>query len=221
MKILALEFSPPDRTAAVVVDGQVRGFGVDREPRSSVAFALVAQVLSEAGLSAAEMDCLAVGLGPGSFAGTRMAIAMAQGWQLARGTKILGVSSADAIARLAQREGIFGTVSIVFDAQRNEAFAARYTVNAEEVNALETVSLLTPEIQRRRREDGEIFLKADGGPWSEAGARTLFSDARVIGNIASRRNDFVPGSALEPVYLRKAEFLKAPSPRFAFPEAGQ
>jgi tRNA threonylcarbamoyl adenosine modification protein YeaZ len=218
MKILALEFSPPERTVAVVVDGEVRGFGVDGEPRSSVAFALMAQVLSDAGLNAADIDCVAVGLGPGSFAGTRMAIAIAQGWQLARGTKLLGVSSAEAIARLAQRQGILGTVNIVFDAQRNEAFAARYVVRADELSAVDSIALLTPEIQARRREAGEIFLKADGGPWSQAGARTLFSEARMVGQMAELRNDFVPGAELEPVYLRKAEFLKAPSPRFPVSE---
>jgi hypothetical protein len=82
---------------------------------------------------------------------------------------------------------------------------------------VDSVALLTPEIQTRRREAGEIFLKADGGPWSEAGALTLFSEARMIGQMAELRNDFVAGAELEPVYLRKAEFLKAPSPRFPIP----
>jgi len=63
---------------------------------------------------------IAVGLGPGSYTGVRAAIALAQGWQLAREIKLLGVSSVEAIAVQAQAEKIFGRVNVVMDAQRNE-----------------------------------------------------------------------------------------------------
>ena len=50
---------------------------------------------------------------------------MAQGWQLARGVKLLGVSSAECLAAQAQAEKIFGRVNVVIDAQRNEFYLAR------------------------------------------------------------------------------------------------
>ena len=44
------------------------------------------------------IEAIAVGLGPGSYTGIRAAIALAQGWQLAREVKTLGVSSVAAMA---------------------------------------------------------------------------------------------------------------------------
>ena len=72
---------------------------------------------------------IAVGLGPGSYTGIRAAIAMAQGWQLARGVKLLGVSSAEALAAQAQAENIFGRVNLVIDAQRGEFYLATWEIS--------------------------------------------------------------------------------------------
>lgn len=215
MKILALEFSPPERSIAVVINGEVRGFAIDRAPKDIPAFALISRVLKEAELRPADVECLAIGLGPGSYAGTRMAIAIAQGWELGRALKLIGLQSSEAIARLARRSGVLGAVNIVFDAQRNEAHAIRYFIELEQVRVLDSFRLLTPEVEAERREAGEIFVKGDRGPWGDANHATLFSDARVIGTMAEQRNDFLPGHALEPVYLRKAEFIKAPPARFS------
>src|SRR5207249_11930332 len=95
MKILALEFSSAQRSVALVVDGQVRGRAQETGTRESRALSLIESALSAAGLERETVDCLAVGLGPGSYGGIRSAIALAQGWQLARGTKTLGISSGE------------------------------------------------------------------------------------------------------------------------------
>ena len=47
------------------------------------AFGLVEDALRQAQLDRAQIECLAIGLGPGSYNGMRLAIAVAQGWQLA------------------------------------------------------------------------------------------------------------------------------------------
>ena len=62
------------------------------------ALAMVAAALREAGLEREQIECLAIGLGPGSYAGVRAAISLAQGWQLALGVKLLGVRSVEAVA---------------------------------------------------------------------------------------------------------------------------
>jgi tRNA threonylcarbamoyl adenosine modification protein YeaZ len=219
MKILALEFSPPERSVAVIVDGMVRGFVADDEPQGHRAFALISQALQQAGLEPASIECIAVGVGPGSYAGTRMAIGIAQGWQLGRDVKIMGVQSADALAREAQRSGVFGTVNFVFDAQRNEAYAIRYHIGPTEIRVLDGFQVLDHQEEARRRADGEALVKADAGPWGGPGDRRLLSYARAIGELASARADFIPGYQIEPVYLRKADFVKAPLPKFMFPEA--
>ena len=57
---------------------------------------------------------------------------------------------------------------------------------------------------------GETVIGPDSAEWS-AGARTLFPDAAVLGQVAGRRNDFLPAEKLEPIYLREIAFVKAPA----------
>ena len=49
-----------------------------------------------------EIDCLAIGIGPGSYTGIRAAISIAQAWQLARSVNLLSISSVDCLAAAAQ-----------------------------------------------------------------------------------------------------------------------
>ena len=225
MKILALEFSSPERGIAVLVDQEVRGFAVDRTERGARCFEFITRALAEARLSASDIECVAVGLGPGSFGGIRTAIAIAQGWQIARGVKLLGVSSANSIARritsrdeMHMRRAVVpfrGVANIVCDAQRGEVFAARYQLGANAPQALGGFELLSPGEEERRRAAGEIFFKADQGPWRLGHELVLTADARVVGEMATGRTDFVSGDQLEPIYLRRAEFVKAPAPKFS------
>src|SRR6059036_3923993 len=119
MKILALEFSSSRRSVAVLTASGKSAAASSNEPqRSTRALALITQALAKASLNRTEIDCIAVGLGPGSYTGIRVAISIAQGWQLATGVKLLGISSADAIAERARLDGLTGQVTCVIDATR-------------------------------------------------------------------------------------------------------
>src|SRR5438034_5638604 len=130
MKILALEFSTDQRSVAVVEDDQVRGRARETGTRERRALGLVESALREAGLEREQVECLALGLGPGSYSGIRSAIALAQGWQLARGTKLIGISSVESLAAQVESEKIHGQISVIIDAQRNEFYLARYEMSA-------------------------------------------------------------------------------------------
>ena len=52
---------------------------------------MIESALAEAKIEREQIEVIAVGLGPGSYTGIRAAISVAQGWQLARGVKLLGV----------------------------------------------------------------------------------------------------------------------------------
>ena len=212
MKILALEFSTAQRSVAVVVDGQVRGRTQEIGTRENRALSLIEAALGAAGLDRENVDCLAVGLGPGSYNGIRSAIALAQGWQLARGTQILGISSVESIAAQAQVGNIHGQVYIVIDAQRNEFYLARYEVSASGCREVAPLRLAGREEVLALVREGETTLGPEvTSEWSAA--RQIFPDAAMVGQMASRRGDFVPGERLEPIYLREPRFVKAPPPR--------
>ena len=217
MKILALEFSSPQRSVAVVHGGADAGLrclgeAIETGTRSTKALGLVEEALRQAQVEREQIGCLAVGLGPGSYTGIRLAIALAQGWQLARPVQLLGVSSAECLAAQAQAEGIFGRVEIVIDAQRNEFYLAGYDLSAESRREIEPLRLVTAAEVRARQEAGGMIVGPEVSKWFPDG-RVLFPRAATLGELARGRTDFVAGEKLEPIYLRETRFVKAPPPR--------
>ena len=71
------------------------------------------------------------------------------------------------------------------------------------------------EVQQIER-FGQILIGPGVTKWF-SGVRTIFPSAAVLGQIGLRRNDFVPGEKLEPIYLRETTFVKAPPPRIVPP----
>lgn len=213
MTILALEFSSPLRGVAVAVDGVVRAEVAEQGGRETHAFQLIERVLREAGLAREEVEGIAVGTGPGSYAGIRIAIAIAQGWGLARGVKLMGISSADGVAAqvtgLAQGEKF----SIVIDAQRGEFFAARYHCTAVGPRLIRPFQLMAESDWSR---PGETIFRPDmTAPDGRAGL-PLPPSASALARLAAARGEHSNDSVLEPIYLRPAAFIKAPPSRFAF-----
>jgi tRNA threonylcarbamoyladenosine biosynthesis protein TsaB len=226
MTILALEFSSPQRSVAValgVTPDAARGDArsprkiceaVETGGRNTAAFAMIEKVLTEAKIEREEIEMIAVGLGPGSYTGIRAAIAMAQGWQLARGIKLLGVSSVEAIAAQAQAEKIFGRVNVAIDAQRNEFYLAGYEISEKGWEEIEPLKIVTLAEIQSRADANEILTGPEVAKWFPNG-RVIFPRAATLAQLAAGRNDFMAGEGLEPVYLREANFVKVTPGRMA------
>jgi tRNA threonylcarbamoyladenosine biosynthesis protein TsaB len=212
MTILALEFSAPQRSVAVLrTDGAIFE-AVETGGRGTNAFGMIGQALAEAKIEREQIDVLAVGLGPGSYTGIRAAISLAQGWQLARGVKLLGVSSAEAVAAQARTEKIHGLVNVVIDAQRNEFYLATCEITPDGWREIAPLKILTKAEIELRLAGGEILIGPEVTKWFPSG-HVIFPRAASLAELASRRNDFVPGEKLEPIYLRETSFVKAPPAR--------
>jgi tRNA threonylcarbamoyl adenosine modification protein YeaZ len=217
MKILALEFSSPQRSVAVVqTSGGAGSVSVSEAVETGAGFTktfgLVEQVLQEARLEREQIECLAIGLGPGSYTGIRGAIAVAQGWQLARGVKLLGISSAECVAAQAQAEGIRGRIQVVIDAQRQEFYLAGYELGQEARREIEPLRLAALAAAQQLAAGGETMAGPEVGRWFAEG-RVIFPRAGTLGRLALGRTDFTAGEKLEPIYLRETKFVKAPPPR--------
>ena len=211
MRILALEFSTAVRSVALVEEGRV----ICREqegPHSAGPAHLIRTVLSQAGKQVEDVGCLAIGLGPGSYTGIRVAIALAQGWELARDVKLLGIGSMECLVWRVWLEGGQGEVVAVVDAQRGDYYAARFRVTAGGVEPVEDLAIVTPEAISRWVDTCAMLVGPDLGdaPWP---VRDLAPEAGMLGVLAWERKDFVSGHQLEPIYLRRAQFVKAPPPR--------
>lgn len=121
MRILAIDTALGLCSAAVVEDGLARA--VLSEPMSKGHQERLAPMVREAmagsGLAFADMDRIAVTVGPGSFTGLRVGIAFAKGLGLALGRPVVGVETLQAIAASAPREG---RGAALVDARRGQAY---------------------------------------------------------------------------------------------------
>jgi tRNA threonylcarbamoyl adenosine modification protein YeaZ len=216
MKILALEFSSAQRSVAILhqaLDGRMLSASeaVETGGRETKAFGMIQRVLAEAGVEREQIECLAVGLGPGSYTGIRSAIAIAQGWQLASPVKLLGIGSDEVLAAQAQKDGLEGRINILIDAQRKEFYLTSFEISQKRCERREPLHLASAEEVRIRHQTGQIIV----GPevlYFE-GARLMFPSASTLATLASNRSDFVAGQEMRPIYLRQTNFIKAPPAR--------
>jgi tRNA threonylcarbamoyladenosine biosynthesis protein TsaB len=116
----------------------------------------VAEVMSRAGVGWADLDAIAVGVGPGTFTGLRIGIATARGLAGASSLPLRPVSSLAALAA-----GIDGRLRLpLIDARRGEVFGALY--DGEE-RLLPPFALAPAELARRLRDEGFTPLAAGDG----------------------------------------------------------
>lgn len=214
MKILALDFSSPQRNVAVLNDGnsadhQVIDASTGRDMKP---FALIESAMRQAKLEREDIECIAVGIGPGSYTGIRVAISLAQGWQLATGVKLLGISSVECIAAQAVADGVSGKFCVAIDALRGEFYLASYEASGGMTKECSPLKLATLAEVEDRIKSGELSVGPETTKWFPSG-RVVFPSAATLAKLARLRMDFVSGERLEPIYLRETTFVKAPPAR--------
>ena len=192
MKILALELST-SRGNLAWLDGNIEFTGEwpnDRK-NSAAFFENLQRVRNKFG--APEMIC--VGLGPGSYAGTRIAISGAIGIQLSCDARLIGYPSICAIQCDAQEYCVIG------DARRKSFFFARILKN----EVLEGPTLFSELELKARLESLDAATPVFSSELLPQFQRPLisFPSALLLARLAkeSRRSFRLP--PLEPIYLRE------------------
>lgn len=205
--------SPADSAPPALVPQQLLAEVIQASSRQTMEpLGMIDAALRQAGVEREEIECLAVGQGPGSYTGIRAAIALAQGWQLARGVRLLGVSSAEAIAAEAAAAGLTGPVHVVVDAQRGEFYLATWEVAGGSHREIRPLALASGDAVRERAASGGTIIGPDVAKWFREG-QAVFPRAARVGGLAAARTDHIPGEQLEPIYLREVSFVKAPPAR--------
>lgn len=212
MKTLAIEFSSDWRGVALAEGNHVIGSAFETVGRETHPFALITRALAQAGWSRAEIQRVVVGLGPGSYNGIRTAIAVAQGWQLARGTELGGLSSVAALAEELRGQGVTGSVELAVDAQRGEFYLAGYKLRSDGIEQVSSLRIVArSEVESAVAAGRQVC--GPGGEGLPSGAREVFPTASALARLAVECFAACAAEALEPIYLRETNFLKAPSPR--------
>ena len=122
---LGLGLLDADRSAVTVVaSAEVEA----RRASNTQLVPRIDRLCAEAGAARDEIACVAVGRGPGSFTGVRIALATAKGIASALGVALVGVSSLDAVAWGLWDAGLRGTGAVVADAMRREVYPVRFSL---------------------------------------------------------------------------------------------
>ncbi len=215
MAILALEFSTQRRSVAVLArdaGGQERiGRASEDISRTTPAFSLIERALAEAAVAREAVGRIAVGLGPGSYTGIRTAIAIAQGWQLARGVSLVGYESVRCLAVQLHAAGDRGRCHLVVDAQRREFYCATYELLADGPREQEPLRLVSAAEVAALLDQGETVVGPDVAA-ALRGAREAWPEAITAARMHCKSDAVAPGERLAPIYLREVSFLKVSPP---------
>lgn len=222
MKIMALETSAKAVSVAVVEDGAVLAAAYQniRLTHSVTLMPLMDGMLHNAGLTAADMDLIAVAAGPGSFTGLRIGVSAAKGLAWALDLPCCGVSTLEAMAENARM--FEGTVICAMDARRQQIYNAVFDCRGgvltrrceDRAVALET---LADELKNDTQPkivvgDGaklcDIYLNAQGISCRMAPPDSRYQKAAGVALAAERlvqEGQTVTAQTLRPVYLRLSQ----------------
>ena len=157
-------------------------------------------VLERALQAAPRVDCVAVGLGPGSYAGVRIAISAATGYAVATGARLIGIPS---IVTLDP-----GDYVALGDARRESYYFA--VVRGGECTdgpLLIPTAELPERLEWARAQGLPVFASEDLAEAPDAVVR--FPCAERLGHLAIADRAVVARDALEPIYLRDPHITQA------------
>ena len=181
----------------------------------------IAWVCTHGALELADVDAVAVDVGPGLFTGLRVGVATAKALAFALGRPAVGVTSLEVLAQAAAPSRGSVLVVPVVDARRAEVFAARLRGSkgsltweapparrtpaalAAELTALDEPYVLTGNGALRYRAELDVSPHAD---W--AGEDQAFPRPDALASVAlaaARGGATVDAVTLAPLYLRDAD----------------
>jgi len=226
IKILALDTSSRRGSVALLcgsapADVQVCAYqrhDVENEHAERM-LSLLDRALSDAAWSKTDIDKIVVGVGPGSFTGVRIGIAVAQGLMLGLGVPGVGVGSMAALAAGWPASDARARV-VVRHARRGEYFVSVHSASGDELCAPHAIAQLGAEEYVRAL----LEKNSSWGPWVVVGTQlpelpcvwsdeTQEPDARPLGRLGM---SLAPEAhPVEPHYVRGPNLVRPnlpPSP---------
>jgi tRNA threonylcarbamoyl adenosine modification protein YeaZ len=198
--VLALDTSQ-GTSVAVLVDGKVVAESADPNPmrHAENIGTLIASCIEQAGVSAAEVTDVAVGIGPGPFTGLRVGIAAAKMFAAGSKAKLHGVGSLDAIA---YNLSLTEPTLVIADARRSEVYFGLY--QGKSPNGVPK-ALLVPGVSKQAELEARLQAQAQ--------AYELVSEpvaAASVGLLALAQ--LLEGHAAGPI---QANYLREPDATYA------
>jgi len=208
MTLLAIDTALEACSVAVVVDRRqpvVISEMVGRGHAERL-FDMIDSAMDQAEMDFADLDRIAVTIGPGSFTGLRVGIAAARGIALVVGCPVVGIGTLDVHA--ASARALAGDVAVVavLDARRGEVYRQRFAAGGAACGA---PAVGPPESVLAEVVDGDVLAGAGAdivaaalplGRTVSIVHRRSVPDIRVLAEMAELAA--APSVAPRPLYLR-------------------
>lgn len=209
---LILETSTPEASVCLVrADGTMeeRLFRSDRSHNAAL-FAPLQELLAGAG----EIARVLVGSGPGSYSGTRVGIAAAQGIAIAMGCPAVAVPSVLAVEPIAAGHACLA----VGDARRGSYWSSRIDGAGSVEPLLETLDEWQATLARAQAEGRHLFSFEDPSRWplpDGVEVATVLPSARLLWSAWNTADDTTRSTwqsqIPQPIYLKPPHITKAKS----------
>jgi len=139
--ILAFDTSAAHCAAALLSNGDIiTRVELMTKGQGERLMVLLGEVLADAGTTWADLDAIAVGIGPGNFTGIRISVSAARGLALGLDVPAIGVSGFDAVAH-----GLSRPVTAHLPAPRDQRYAQDFTQTDTGTPRLEIGVATAPE----------------------------------------------------------------------------
>ena len=196
----AIDTSATDGSVALLGDGALlfeERFTADRSHSASL-FVTLEKVRALVD----HVDCIAIGLGPGSYAGVRISIAAALGLRFALGAKLVGIPSVAALDTLTRDYIAIG------DARRESFYFSRI----EQGVCVEGPLLATEtELAERLAAAGALPVYATASVPQFPNTQIALPSATLLAQLAAAGRGIVATDDLEPIYLREPHITQPKS----------
>lgn len=199
MKGLCLNTS--DSLAEIcLIDGKIEDYTLVSAPHSEKLMPAVDCIMDKHSLSVADFDCLGVVVGPGSFTGVRIGVAVLKAMCVVNtNAKIVSITSFDLVA---QNVSAFDFL-VVLDSGNEDRFVARYKKN----EIVEILAMKDDEINKYASQNS-ISVYANVVQQNKlTGVNAEFVEVKQeslsqIFQSKYAKNEFCPLNVLKPVYVK-------------------
>jgi tRNA threonylcarbamoyladenosine biosynthesis protein TsaB len=226
MKLLAMDAASAACSVALFADGDVvaaREKAMDRGHAEALV-PMVAAVLEDARAACpggfADLDAVAVTVGPGAFTGVRIGLATAAAMAAAAGIPVIGLTTLEVVAAAPPVDGPPRLVAL--DSKRSDVYAQLFGGPAD--GPLAAPRAILPDAIPALLPAGPLALAGDGAAPVAAALRAAgrpFTalpgpgrpEARVLARLAAARadRDGLPAAPPRPLYLRAPDVTLPPA----------
>jgi len=182
----------------------------DIKSHASMLTIFIDEIFKEAGITARQLDAVAVSKGPGSYTGLRIGVSVAKGIAYAASIPVIAIDTTISMFYGVTKKSAF--CCPMLDARRMEIYYAIYRSNGEIFRNI-AAEIITPETFSDIPEENEILLFGDGAKKCrevikrpnityDDNFRMSASHMHHPANKAFKEGDFEDVAYFEPFYLK-------------------